>query len=88
MARRLYVGNLPYSLTDNELRALFESYGTVVEATVIIDKPSGKSKGFGFVEMGTDAEAAAAAEKLDGFEIKNREIRVSEAKAREPVRAS
>ena len=88
MGKRLYVGNLPYSTNDDELRGIFGKEGTVLEATVIIDKPSGKSKGFGFVEMGTDAEAAAAAEKLDGFEIKNREIRVSEAKAREPVRAS
>ena len=79
----LYVGNLPYSITDRVLREMFEAFGTVSSATVILDKFSGQSKGFGFVEMPTADEANAAIGQLNETAIEGRNIRVNEARPRE-----
>ncbi len=84
MAKKLYVGNLPYSATDAVLTDHFAKAGTVTSATVIIDKMSGRSKGFGFVEMANDDEATKAIEMWDGKEMDGRTIRVSEARPMEP----
>ncbi|MGE3954516.1 MAG: RNA recognition motif domain-containing protein [Parachlamydiales bacterium] len=83
MAKRIYIGNLPYGHTDSELQALFETYGTVSSAQVIIDRDTGRSKGFGFVEMPNDGEANAAIEALDGKDAGGRALRVNEARPRE-----
>lgn len=80
MAKKLYVGSLPYSTTEADLRALFEACGAVVSATVIIDRMSGRSKGFGFVEMSSDEEADAAVQKLHGSEMGGRKLVVNEAR--------
>jgi RNA recognition motif-containing protein len=76
----IYVGNLSYTTTDDQLRTAFEPFGTVVSAKVITDKFSGRSRGFGFVEMGNDAEGQAAINGLTGKRIDGRDISVSEAK--------
>jgi len=81
--KKLYVGNLPYSVTNEDLRDLFSQSGTVESASVVSDKFSGQSKGFGFVEMADAGEAAAAIQTLDGTEFKGRNIKVNEAKPRE-----
>lgn len=83
MAKRLYVGNLPYSTNESELKDMFSAAGTVSSATVITDKFSGRSKGFGFVEMSSDAEADAAIEKLNGQDVGGRKLTVNEARPRE-----
>ncbi|NLX54887.1 MAG: RNA-binding protein [Planctomycetaceae bacterium] len=83
MAKKLYVGNLPYSTTDSDLQGLFEEFGTVESAQVIIDRDSGRSKGFGFVEMASDQEAQAAINALNGKEVEGRALTVNEAKPRE-----
>lgn len=83
MATNLYVGNLPYGVTGEDLSQHFSQAGNVVRATVISDKFSGRSKGFGFVEMSTDEEAKKAIEMFDGKELSGREIRVNEARPRE-----
>jgi RNA recognition motif-containing protein len=80
MAKKLYVGNLPYSATDNQLSELFAGAGQVDSAQVIIDRISGRSKGFGFVEMSTDEEAAKAIEMFNGYEMDGRKIVVNEAR--------
>ncbi len=74
----IYVGNLPYAVDDDQLRELFEDYGNVASARVIVDRGSGRSKGFGFVEMPEDEEANAAIEALDEFEVMGRRLRVNE----------
>ncbi len=79
----IYVGNLSYDVSDDQLREVFEAYGDVSSAKVISDKNSGRSKGFGFVEMDNDAEAQAAIDQLDGAEIDGRPVKVNEAKPRE-----
>lgn len=79
----IYVGNLSYGVSDDQLREVFEAYGEVSSAKVISDKYSGRSKGFGFVEMDNDAEAQAAIDQLDGAEIDGRAVKVNEAKPRE-----
>ncbi|MEQ9265856.1 MAG: RNA-binding protein [Balneolaceae bacterium] len=79
----IYVGNLSYDVSDDNLREVFEAYGQVSSAKVITDKYSGRSKGFGFVEMDNDAEGNAAIEQLDGAEIDGRSIKVNEARPRE-----
>ena len=84
MGRKLYVGNLPYSSTEDSLREAFSQSGTVDSVTIIIDRDTGRSKGFGFVEMGTDAEAQAAIEALDGQDFGGRRVKVNEAKPRAP----
>ncbi|HBI15846.1 MAG TPA: RNA-binding protein [Desulfobulbaceae bacterium] len=78
----IYVGNLPYNLTDEELRAAFAAFGNVNSAKIIMDKYSGRSKGFGFVEMDNDAEAEEAIKKLDNSDMKGRNLRVNQAKPR------
>lgn len=80
MAKKLYVGNLPYSATDESLKTTFAEAGTVDTATVITDRASGRSKGFGFVEMSTDEEANKAIEMFNGKEIDGRAIVVNEAR--------
>jgi RNA recognition motif-containing protein len=83
MGRKLYVGNLAYGITDSDLQQLFEPHGTVQSAQVIMDRDTGRSKGFGFVEMGTDAEAQAAIEALSGAQVEGRNLTVNEARPRE-----
>jgi RNA recognition motif-containing protein len=83
VAKKLYVGNLAYSVTDEDLKNLFSQSGTVESVAVISDKFSGQSKGFGFVEMADAGEADAAIKSLDGTELKGRNIKVNEAKTRE-----
>lgn len=80
MAKKLYVGGLPYSTTDEELKEYFAAAGNVVSASVIIDKMSGRSKGFGFVEMSTDEEAQDAVSRFDGKDFGGRNLIVNEAK--------
>ncbi|MEK7112061.1 MAG: RNA-binding protein [Patescibacteria group bacterium] len=84
MATKLFVGNLEYTVTGDDLRDLFSGAGTVVDAVVITDKMSGRSRGFGFVEMGSEDEAKAAVEKLNGADLKGRKINVNEARPLEP----
>lgn len=83
MEKNLFIGNLPYSVTDDQLKDIFSKAGSVVSARVITDKFSGRSKGFGFVEMETEEEAQKAISSLDGFSVDGRNIRVSEAKPKE-----
>lgn len=80
---KLYVGNLAYTMRDQALEELFTPYGTVDSATIIMDRDTGRSKGFGFVEMNDDAEAKAAIEALDGKEVQGRNLVVNEARPRE-----
>ena len=84
MATKLYVGNLPYETTQADLEELFAPFGTVASASVITDKFSGRSKGFGFVEMSTDEEAQKAVAEMNGKEISGRAIVVNEARRMEP----
>lgn len=84
MAKRLYVGSLPYETTDQELKDAFSQAGTVESASVIMDKMTGRSKGFGFVEMSTDEEAAKAIEMWNGKELGGRALVVNEARPMEP----
>ena len=83
MAKKLYVGNLAYAVTDQDLRDLFSQSGAVASASVITDKFSGQSKGFGFVEMVEASAADAVIQSLDGTEFKGRNLKVNEAKPRE-----
>jgi len=83
VAKKLYVGNLSYDTTDSDLRELFEEHGTVESAQVIMDRDSGRSKGFGFVEMADDQEAQAAIDALNGQEVGGRPLTVNEARPRE-----
>ena len=80
MGRKLYVGNLPYTVTEQSLQSTFAEHGTVESVNLIIDRDSGQSKGFGFVEMRTDSEASAAIAELNGTELDGRAIKVNEAK--------
>jgi cold-inducible RNA-binding protein len=80
MGKRLYVGNLTYSTSDDGLRQLFEQHGTVTSAQVIMDRDTGRSKGFGFVEMASDQEAQAAITALNGQQIDGRALTVNEAR--------
>jgi RNA recognition motif-containing protein len=82
---RLYVGGLPYQTTEQDLIDLFEQVGQVTEATVITDRETGRSKGFGFVEMGNDQEAQSAIEQLNGTLLGNRTITVNQARERQAV---
>ena len=79
----IFVGNLPYGVTDTELRHAFEAHGTVSSASVILDKFTGKSRGFGFIEMPNQAEGQAAVAALNGKDIQGRAMRVNEAQPRE-----
>lgn len=79
MAKKIYVGNLSYGTTDDGLRNLFASYGEVDSVSIITDRDSGRSKGFGFVEMREEADAKNAISALDGYEMDGRRLRVNEA---------
>src|SRR5260370_27514952 len=83
MGKKLYVGNLAYGVTDSTLAQMFEAHGTVQSAQVIMDRDTGRSKGFGFVEMGSDAEAQAAIAALNGKDMEGRSLTVNEARPRE-----
>ena len=83
MGKKLYVGNLTYSVADRDLEQMFAAHGTVQSAQVIMDRDTGRSKGFGFVEMGSDQEAQAAIAALNGKEHDGRALTVNEARPRE-----
>jgi RNA recognition motif-containing protein len=83
MGKKLYVGNLTYGVTDSALDQLFAQHGTVQSAQVITDRDTGQSRGFGFVEMGSDQEAQAAMAALNGQQVEGRSLTVNEAKPRE-----
>jgi RNA recognition motif-containing protein len=82
MGTRLYVGNLPYSVTELDLRDLFSGLGTVTDAKIITDRETGRPRGFGFVEMSTDDEARKAIEELNGRDVQGRQVAVKEAEDR------
>ena len=84
MGNKLYVGNLPYSFRDSDLESTFGAYGSVSSAKVMMERDTGRSKGFGFVEMGSDAEAQAAIEGVNGQAIGGRNLVVNEARPMEP----
>jgi cold-inducible RNA-binding protein len=83
VAKKLYVGNLSYGTGDGDLRSMFEEFGSVESAQVIMDRDSGRSKGFGFVEMTNGQEAQAAIDALNGKEVDGRALTVNEARPRE-----
>ncbi len=83
MAKKLYVGNLTYAITDSDLQEMFEKFGTVESAQVIMDRSSGRSKGFGFVEMDDDQAAQKAIDALNGQDNDGRPLTVNEARPRE-----
>ena len=83
MSKKLYVGNLAFQTTSQDLQQLFAQAGTVESASVIEDRDTGQSKGFAFVEMSTDDEAAAAIEQFNGKEVSGRALKVNEARPRE-----
>jgi RNA recognition motif-containing protein len=83
MGKKLYVGNLTYGTTDSNLQEMFGAHGTVQSAQVIMDRDTGRSKGFGFVEMSSDNEAQAAIQALNGAQVDGRALTVNEAKPRE-----
>ncbi len=84
MGNKLYVGNLPYSVRDNDLEQAFGQFGAVTSAKVMMERDTGRSKGFGFVEMGSDAEAQAAINGMNGQALGGRSIVVNEARPMEP----
>lgn len=84
MSKKLYIGNLPYSATDESLAHTFSECGTVQSAKVIMDRDSGRSKGFAFIEMSTDSEAANSISRFNGSNLDGRAINVSEAKPQAP----
>ncbi|PIK13625.1 RNA-binding protein [Halobacteriovorax sp. JY17] len=84
MGRKLYVGNLPFSATEDTLLETFSACGTVDSAKLITDRDTGRSKGFAFVEMSSDEEAQEAISKFDGNDLDGRPLRVNEAKPKEP----
>ena len=83
MGKKLYVGNLPYTISDSELEQVFAAHGAVASAQVIMDRESGRSKGFGFIEMATDEDAAAAIDALHGKDFNGRPLTVNEARPKE-----
>ena len=83
MAKKLYVGNLSYQVSDQDLAKMFEPHGTVQSAQVIMDRDTGRSKGFGFVEMDNSDEAKAAIDTLNGQDVGGRKLNVNEARPRE-----
>lgn len=84
MAKKIYVGNLPWSSTSASLQTLFSAHGTVTSAEVITDRETGRSRGFGFVEMGSDEDCQRAIQALNGQEVDGRAITVNEARERAP----
>ena len=83
MGKKLYVGNLSFNTSDGDLEQLLAAHGTVQSVQIIMDRDTGRSKGFGFVEMGSDAEAQAAIQGLNGKEVEGRALTVNEARPRE-----
>jgi RNA recognition motif-containing protein len=83
MGRKLYVGNLPYTVSEDALSEKFSEFGRVESVKVITDRDTGQSKGFGFIEMGTDSEAHAAIDGLNGTDYEGRPLKVNEAKPQE-----
>jgi RNA recognition motif-containing protein len=83
MGAKLYVGNLSFDVVTSDLEEMFNSFGSVKSAQIIMDRDTGRSKGFGFVEMGADSEASAAIAALNGRNLKGRDLTVNEAKPRE-----
>jgi RNA recognition motif-containing protein len=83
MNKKLYVGNLPFTSTEEELRTLFGRHGSVDSVNVITDRETGRPRGFAFVEMGSDSEAQAAIQDMDGTNLDGRDIRVNEAQERQ-----
>ena len=83
MGKKLYVGNLAYSVRDNDLEQAFGEFGSIVSAKVMMERDTGRSKGFGFVEMGTDAEALSAIEAMNGHSFQGRALTVNEARPME-----
>ena len=83
---KIYVGNLSYGLTEDELGDAFAQYGEVASVKIITDRNTGRSKGFGFVEMDDDEQANAAIESLDGYELSGRNLKVNEARPKEENR--
>lgn len=84
MSKKLYVGNLAYNVSKDDLEQMFAAFGTVNSAQVITDRDTGSSKGFGFVEMGSDGEAQAAIAELNGKSVDGRSMVVNEARPQEP----
>lgn len=84
MSKKLFVGNLPHAVTDSELKSLFEEFGTVASARVIMDRDTGRSKGFGFVEFGSASEAESAISGMNGKEVGGRALTVNEARPQQP----
>ncbi len=84
MGNKLYVGNLPYSVRDDDLQQAFSEFGSVNSAKVMMERDTGRSKGFGFVEMGSDAEAQAAINGMNGQSLGGRSVTVNEARPMEP----
>ncbi len=84
MGNKLYVGNLPYSVRDDDLQQAFSAFGAVNSAKVMMERDTGRSKGFGFVEMGSDAEAQSAIEGMNGQSLGGRSLVVNEARPMEP----
>ncbi|MBX3655665.1 MAG: RNA-binding protein [Ramlibacter sp.] len=84
MGNKLYVGNLPYSFRDHDMEQAFSQFGTVSSAKVMMERDTGRSKGFGFVEMGSDAEAQAAISGMNGQQVGGRGLVVNEARPMEP----
>lgn len=83
MGKKLYVGNLSYNVNNSELEQMFAPHGTVESASIITDRDTGRSKGFGFVEMGTDQQAQSAIDALHGKDVGGRSLTVNEARPRE-----
>ena len=83
MAKNIYVGNLPFSVTEADFRAMFEEHGAVSSANLIMDRDTGRPRGFGFVEMDDDSQAQAAMDALNGADLDGRALKVNEAKPRE-----
>ena len=81
---KLYVGNLPFSSTEGDIEDAFSAHGTVTSVNVVMDRETGRPRGFAFVEMGSDSEAQAAVQALDGRDFDGRNIKVNIAKPREP----
>jgi RNA recognition motif-containing protein len=86
VAKKLFVGNLPYTTTNEDLGEFFAQFGEVLSSAVIMDRATGRSKGFGFVEMTNDAEADSAIAKGDGAEFEGRKLTVSEARPKTEAR--
>ena len=86
MGNKLYVGNLSFQTQESDLRSHFSQYGEVISTNIVMDRESGRSRGFAFVEMSTDEEAKSAQQALDGAELDSRQLKVNEAKPREDNR--